>query len=256
MASRVHASAVVDAKAELGDGVVVGPLCYVGPDVCVGDDTELVAHVTLLGPCRLGRRNRVHPFAVLGSPPQDRSYEGEPTELTLGDDNELREHVTVHRGTRRGGGATRVGSSCLLMVGSHVAHDCVVGDRVTLTNGTSLGGHVRVDDGAVCAGHAAVAQFVRLGRLCFVAGGAMVERDVPPFVIAAGDRARVRALNRVGLERAGVPPESRRALRRAFRMIFRSGDARAKSLAAARSELGGDPFVRELVDFLFESSLH
>jgi UDP-N-acetylglucosamine acyltransferase len=132
----------------------------------------------------------------------------------------------------------------------------VVGDRVTLTNGTSLGGHVRVADGAVCGGHAAVAQFVRLGRLCFVAGGAMVERDVPPFVIAAGDRARVRALNRVGLERAGVPLDSRRALRRAFRMIFRSGDARAKALAAARSELGGDPFVRELVDFLVESALH
>jgi UDP-N-acetylglucosamine acyltransferase len=142
------------------------------------------------------------------------------------------------------------------MVGSHVAHDCSVGDRVTLTNGTSLGGHVRVDDGAVCGGHAAVAQFVRLGRLCFVAGGAMVERDVPPFVIAAGDRARVRALNRVGLERAGVSLESRGALRRAFRMIFRSGDARAKALAEVRSELGGDPFVRELVDFLVESSLH
>ncbi|HVW25937.1 MAG TPA: acyl-ACP--UDP-N-acetylglucosamine O-acyltransferase [Polyangiaceae bacterium] len=247
-ATAVHPSAVVDPGARLGDGVVIGPLCYVGAGVELGAGTELVAQATVLGPCRIGQENRVHPHATLGGPPQDRSFCGEPTELIVGDRNVFRESVTVHRGTTKGGGTTRIGSGCLVMVGAHVAHDCDVRDGVTLTNYTSLGGHVTVGDRAVIGGHVAIAPFVRVGELSFAAGGAMIERDVPPYVIVAGDRARVRALNRVGLRRGGVPEESERALDRAFRALFRSGEPIALAARAVESELGADPYVRRLLD--------
>jgi UDP-N-acetylglucosamine acyltransferase len=219
----------------------------VGGSAEVGDECELVAHATLLGPTRLGRRNRLHPHATLGAPPQDRSHRGDPTELVVGDDNEFRENVTIHRGTVKGGGVTTIGSGCLLMVGAHVAHDCVLGNGVTLANYTSLGGHVHVEDGVVCGGHVAVAPFVRLGTLSFVAGGSMVERDVVPFVIAEGNRARVRALNHVGLERASVPVESRRALDVAFRILFTSKQPLSVSVERARNEVGTDPYVQRLI---------
>jgi UDP-N-acetylglucosamine acyltransferase len=252
--ARVHASAVVEPGARLGDGVVIGPFCHVAGDVELGAGCWLVSHVTLLGPARLGRYNRVFPFATIGAPPQDRSFAGEPTRLEVGDDNVFREQVTIHRGTLKGGGITRIGSRCLLMVGAHVAHDALVADDVVLTNLATLGGHVHVGAGAVLAGHVAVAPFVRIGRLSFLAGGARVERAIPPFVIAAGDRARVRALNEVGLSRAGVPEASRGALARAFRMIWRSGEPIARGLNTARAELGADACVRELLDFLQSSN--
>lgn len=254
MTVSVHPTAVVEAGACLERGVTVGPLCHVGARVYIESGTELLAQVSIWGPCRLGKNNRVLPFAVLGAPPQDRSFSGEETELVIGDDNVFREHVTVHRGTGRGGGVTRVGSRNLFMVGAHVAHDCSVGNDVVLTNYVSLGGHVRVGDGAVCGGHVAVAPFVRLGDLCFVAGGSLVERDVPPYLVVAGDRARVRSVNRVGLERAGVPLESRRALRRAYWMLYRGSAPIDQAVQAARAELGGDPHVALLLDCVERSA--
>src|SRR5260221_2979418 len=209
MGAHVHPTAVVDPSARLGDGVIVGPLSFVGAGAELGEGTELIAQATVLGPCRIGCRNLLFPHAALGAPPQDRTWSGEPTELVVGDDNVFRESVTVHRRTAKGGSVTRIGSDCLLMVGAHVAHDCVVADGVTLANYTSLGGHVQIGDRAVLGGHVAVAPFVRVGELSFAAGGAMIERDVPPFVIVAGDRARGRALNRVGLDRAARPEASR-----------------------------------------------
>jgi UDP-N-acetylglucosamine acyltransferase len=250
MAVVVHPSAVVERGAELDEGVVVGPFCYVGAGVELGAESELVAHASLFGPARFGNNTRVFPGATLGAPPQDKSHRGEPTRLETGDDNVFREQVTVHRGTERGGGVTRIGSRCLLMVGAHVAHDSKLEDDVVLTNLATLGGHVHVGRGATLGGHVAVAPFVRLGRACFIAGGAMVERDVPPFLIAAGDRARVRAVNRVGLARAGVSEASRRAIEAAYRMIWRSGVPVLQGLAAARAELGTDPCVAELVAFV------
>jgi UDP-N-acetylglucosamine acyltransferase len=190
------------------------------------------------------------PGVVLGAAPQDRSHAGEPTELVVGDDNVFRENATTHRGTVKGLGVTTIGSHGLFMVGSHVAHDCRVGDRVTIANNTSLGGHVSVADGVVFGGHVAVAPFVRIGRLSFVAGGSMVERDVPPFVIAEGNRARVRALNQVGLERAGIGRDATRSVERAFRLLFGRGGVRAEALRVVRAELGHDPLVAELLGAL------
>lgn len=253
MTCRIHPSALVHDSAELGAEVEVGPYCVVGAGVVVGRGTRLLSHCVIEGPCRIGERNTIHPFAVIGPAPQDRGYRGEPTSLVIGDDNDIREHVTIHRGTVKGGGVTLVGSSTLLMVGAHIAHDCVVEDRVILTNGTLLGGHVKLGTWVVTGGHAAIAPFARIGESAFLAGGALVERDVPPFVIASGDRARVRALNRVGLERRGIPEPSRSALKRAFKKLYVAGTPLSLAIEEADSQLGADPWVARLIAFLRES---
>jgi UDP-N-acetylglucosamine acyltransferase len=250
MSARIHPTAVVAGDGVLGDGVEIGPYCVVGESVSIGAGTSLLAHCVVTGPAEIGQRNVVHPFAVIGAPPQERGYGGEPTRVVIGDDNVIREHTTIHRGTLKGGGVTRVGSGGLFMVGVHVAHDVVIEDKVTLTNGTLLGGHVQVGAWVVTAGHVAVAQFVRVGESAFLAGGAMVERDVPPFMIAAGDRARVRAINRVGLIRRGVPESSRQAIKQAFKTLFMSHEPRAKAIEQVQATLGGDPYVARLVDFV------
>ncbi len=245
----VHPTAIVSPRADLASTAEVGPFCVVGDDVVLSEGCHLLAHAVVLGPTRLGQGNRVFPFATLGAAPQDLSYRGEPTLLEVGNGNEFREGVTVHRGTVKGGGTTRLGSHSLFMTGSHVAHDCVVGSRVVLTNLATLGGHVTVADSAVLGGHVAVAPFVRVGRGAFIAGGARVERDVPPFMIAAGDRARIRAPNRVGQRRLGVPEDSRRALKAAFRLLWgRRGSFGA--LVELEARLGQDIWVAELIDFL------
>jgi UDP-N-acetylglucosamine acyltransferase len=244
----VHPLALVAPDAELGPGVTVGPFAIVEPGVVIGEGSRVDAHAVVRSGTRMGARNVIHAFAVIGGDPQERVYAGEPTRLEIGDGNTFREHVTVHRGGGKGEGLTRVGDGSLFMVGVHVAHDCVVGDRLELANNTLLGGHARLGDGVVTGGAAAIGPFVRVGARAFVAAGSMVESDVPPFVIAAGDRARVRALNRVGLERSSVPEASRAALERAFRAIFRGGEPRAA--AAARFTGDDDPLVRELAVFV------
>ena len=254
MSVRIHPTAVVHPHARLGDGVVVGPFCSVGAEVTIGAHSRLISHVSVEGPAVLGTHNTLHPFAALGGQPQDRSYDGEHTLLEVGDGNVFREQVTVHRGTRKGGGVTRIGARCLFMVGAHVAHDVSIADDVILANLTTLAGHVVVERRVVCGGHVAVAPYVRLGQSSFLAGGAKVESDVPPFMIAAGDRARVRVLNRVGLKRAGAPLQSRLALKRAFRMLWRSGEPRQSALERVRAELAADDYVRELVEFLSKSA--
>lgn len=250
MTVRIHPTAIVAESARIGIDVTIGPYAIVGDGVSLGEGTRLLGPCVIHGPTTIGARNVVHPYAVLGSDPQDRSYAGEPTELTIGDDNVFREHVTVHRGTKKDRGETRIGSGCLLMAAAHVAHDAVLGDNVTLTNGALLGGHVAIGNHVVIGGGAALAPFVRVGESAFVAGGSMVEIDVPPFVIAEGNRARVRSLNEVGLRRRGIPQESRRLLARAFRVLFRSGMPRVQALEVVRRELSSDGYVAKLVAFL------
>ena len=238
--ARVHPTAVVDPGAEVAGDVEIGPLSQVCAGVILGRGTRLLGSCTVLGPTTLGTNNVVHAYAVLGGGPQDRSHAGEATTLRIGDDNEFREHVTVHRGTAKDRGETRIGSRGLFMAGAHVAHDCVIGDGVVLANATLLGGHVVLGDGVVAGGRAGFVPYVRVGRFAFIAGAAVVERDVPPFVIAAGDRARVRAPNHVGLRRHGVPEASIAALEEAFRALF-------VGKRAVPAEIARDPFVQELL---------
>jgi UDP-N-acetylglucosamine acyltransferase len=239
----IHPTAVVDARAELHEGVEVGPYCVIGPGVVIGARTQLSSHVVVSGPATIGEGNVVHPFAVIGGAPQHKRDQGGPSRLVVGDANVIREHVTVHRGTD--GGTTAVGSHNLFMVGCHVAHDVVVGSHATIANGVQLAGHGAVEDYVTFGGLAGIAQRVRVGESAFVAAGAMVERDVPPFVIVQGDRARVRALNKVGLRRRGVAEESIAALERAFRAVFASGRTQRE---AARDLDRRDPLVAKLAD--------
>lgn len=244
----VHPTAIVAPGAHLGEGAEIGPFAVVEDGARIGEGCRLHAHAMVRTGTQLGARSIVFPFAVLGGEPQDRRHAGEPTRVEIGEDNVFREHVTVHRGTAHGGGVTRIGRGGLFMVGCHVAHDVQIGDGATLANATLLGGHAVLGDHVTAGGQVAVAPFVHVGSRAFLAGGAMVERDVPPFVIAAGDRARVRALNRVGLVRGGVPEASREALRRAFRAIFR-GDSTRRLAAEALAD-DPDPYVRELARFV------
>lgn len=228
-APRIHDRAVVDETAELGAEVVVEAFVVVGPGVRLGRGTHLHPHAVVTGEATLGPENVVHPFAVIGGPAQDKRAGGAPGRLVVGARNVFREHVTVHCGTQ--GRETRIGDDGLFMVGAHVAHDVTVGSSVTLANAVLLAGHVTVEDHVTFGGAAAVAQHVTIGESAFVAGGARVERSVPPFVVAEGDRARVRALNKVGLRRRGVDEAEIAALERALRHLLFGKAALAERIA-------------------------
>ena len=245
----IHETAVVDASARVASTASVGPYCVVGARVTLGEGAKLLSHVVVDGPTTIGARVVVHPFAVLGGSPQDRSHAGEATELVIGDDTIIREHVTLHRGTKKDRGKTVVGARCLVMVGVHVAHDVVVGDDCTIANACQLAGHCVLEDGVTMGGAAALAPFVRIGEVAFVAAGACVEHDVPPFHIAQGDRARVRALNTVGLRRRNVDGASIAALERAHRQIYR-GNAPIETALVTVMSREDDPFVKKLIEFL------
>ncbi|MEO7091820.1 MAG: acyl-ACP--UDP-N-acetylglucosamine O-acyltransferase [Polyangiales bacterium] len=245
----IHSTAIVDDRAKVSASSSIGPYCVVGAHVTIGEGSQLLSHVVVEGPTTLGARVVVHPFAVLGGAPQDRSHAGEATELVVGDDTVIREHATLHRGTRKDRGKTIVGARCLIMVGVHVAHDVIVGDDCTIANACQLAGHCVLEDGVTMGGAAALAPFVRVGEASFVAAGACVEHDVPPFHIAQGDRARVRALNTIGLRRRNVPADSIAALERAHKLIYRS-DAPIESSLVTVLAREDDPRVKQLVEFL------
>lgn len=241
MTSRVHATAIVDRRAEIADDVEIGAYAIVGA-VRIGAGSRIGPHGVVHGPLAMGSRNVVHAFAVLGGEPQHKRAGAEATRVEIGDDNVFREHVTVHRGTRDS--ITRIGSHNLFMVGAHVAHDASIGSHTVIANAVQLAGHVVVGDYATFGGLAGVAQFGKIGESAFVAAGAMVERGVPPFCIAQGDRARVRAINRVGLERRAVPAESIAEIERVFRAVFLS---RAPRAAALRTTKTSDAWAARLL---------
>lgn len=242
----IHPTAIVHPEATLAEGVELGPYAVVGARVHLGKGTRLAAHAIVEGPAWIGEGNVIFSFAVIGSVAQDKRHAGAPGTLEVGDGNVFREHVTVHRGTE--GRSTVIGHRNLFMAGSHAAHDVVLGSHVTLANGVQLAGHAHVGDYAIFGGLSGVAQFVRVGESAFVAAGAMCERDVPPFVVVQGDRAKVRALNKVGLRRRGLDEESIAALSRAYASIFGSKKPRARALEELPSELRENPFVARLIE--------
>lgn len=249
----IHPSALVDKRAELGEGVSIGPFCTVGPDVTIGAGARLVSHVVLDGLTTIGAGCTIYPFATVGMPPQDLKYRGGATRTVIGDRTVLREHVTVHRGTETGTGITAVGADCLLMAVVHVAHDCAIADNVIIANNVVMGGHVEIATGARVMGAAALHQFVRIGTGAVVGGVAGVERDVIPYGSVLGNRARLVGLNWVGLRRSGASAEELQRLRHAFRALFpRGGSAEAfgERLARVRAEWGGEARVATILDFI------
>jgi len=251
---QVHASAVVERGAELGEDVQVGPGAVIGPHVSVGPRTWIGPYVILDGHTRLGADCRVYPHAVLGTPPQDVKYHEEPTRLEIGDRNLIREFVTIHRGTPQGRGLTRIGSDVFLMAYCHVAHDNLVEDHVIVANNAQLAGHVHLGAHAIIGGTSAVHQFVRVGAQAFVGGGSAVAMDVAPFCRAAGNRARVRGLNHVGLRRRGFDEADMRALRKAYRLTFHTNLLLLEAAQRIDDELVPQcPALREFTDFLRSS---
>ncbi len=247
----VHPTAVVSKGAELDPSAEIGPFCVIGPHVKIGRDTQLHAHVVVDGHTTIGSGNRVHSFAVLGGPPQDLKFKGEASRLVIGDNNVFREYVTCNRGTATGRMETSVGSNCMLMASAHVAHDCIVGDRVLMANSSGLAGHVTLDNDVRLSGLVGIHQFVRVGHAAFVAAGAMVAQDIPPYCIAQGDRATLAGLNVIGLKRSGWTREQLQQVREAFKRIFQSETTRADGLDYVERELAPkNKEVAEIVAFI------
>lgn len=247
----IHPTAVVHKGAEIDSSADIGPFCVIGPKVKIGPQTRLVSHVVVDNDTTLGARNVVHPHATLGGTPQDLKFKGEPARVIIGDDNVIREGVTVHIGTQTGHMETRIGNSCLLMAYSHVAHDCQLGSRIIMANSVSLAGHVEIADNVIMGGLAGVHQFCQIGRNAYIAGGAMVAQSVPPFCIAKGDRAKLVSINLIGVKRAGWSRDKVHAVRHAFQMLFQSDEPFKAALARAEAELApGFPEVAEITRFI------
>lgn len=246
----IHPRAIVAPTAVIGDGVTIGPWCDVGPNVVLEDGVELISHVVVDGHTRIGANARLYPFCTVGMAPQDLKYKGEPTTTSVGARTQIREHVTIHRGTITGAGATSVGEDCLLMASVHVAHDCTVGRNVVVANSVLMGGHVEIGDFAVIGGAAAIHQFTRIGRVAMIGGMAGVEADVIPFGTVLGNRARLAGLNLVGLKRRGYERSAINAVRAAFRLMFRSEGVFAERVEEARQQFAAEPLVVEMLAFI------
>lgn len=245
----IHATAIVDPKAEIGDGVQIGPYCVVGPNVNLGQDMVLHSHVVIEGRTRIGARSRIFPFASIGHEPQDLKYQGDDSELIVGADTLVREHVTMNPGTEGGGMITRIGNHCLFMMGAHVAHDCRIGDHVILANNATLGGHVMIEDNAIIGGLSAIHQYVRIGRNAIVGGMSGVEHDVIPYGMALGERAHLHGLNIIGLKRHGFDRGQIQALVSAFQILFADEDTLAERIDRLDAKLGQTKGVTDIVEF-------
>jgi UDP-N-acetylglucosamine acyltransferase len=249
----VHATALIAPGAQLHPSVEVGPFAVIGPQVRIGAGSTVGPHAVVEGRTTLGENNRVFQFASVGAIPQDLKYAGEPTELVIGNGNQIREFSTLHIGTAGGGGVTRIGNQNLFMAYSHVAHDSQVGSRCVFANGATLAGHVEIGDFVTLGGLSAVHQFTRIGPHAFIAGGAMVVMDVPPFCIAQGDRAELAGLNLVGLQRHGFTEEQLARVKDAYRILFRSKLPLEEAVGRLRVEFGGHAEVDRLLDFVTTS---
>jgi UDP-N-acetylglucosamine acyltransferase len=247
---QIHPTAIIASGARLADDVVIGPYCVIGENVVLAQGVSLKSHVVIDGRTTIGERTRIFPFASIGFETQDLKYRGEPSTLEIGHDNTIREHVTINPGTEGGGMVTRVGSHCLLMVGAHVAHDCQLGDHVILVNNATLGGHVVIEDHAILGGLSAVHQFVRIGRHAMIGGMSGVERDVIPYGLVMGDRARLTGLNIIGMQRRGFSRDDINGLRNAYAYLFGDVGTLGERVDEIAKKFAGIGPVDDLVAFI------
>lgn len=250
----VHPTAVIDPSANVPSSCKIGPYCVIASNVELGEACELKSHVVIEGPSKIGARNRFFPFSSIGLAPQDLSYKGEPTRLEMGDDNTIREFVTINRGTVKGGGVTKMGSHILVMAYTHIAHDCVIGDHVIMANAATLGGHVVVEEWATVGALCPVHHFVRIGAYSFIGGGTTITRDVLPFSKTAAERGtHAYGLNSVGLERRGFSKERIRKIHHAYKLLLASKLNTSQALDKLKSEPDHGEDVEMLIRFVEES---
>ena len=251
--AEIHKTAIVEDGARIGEGVRIGPYSIIERDVVLEDGVVVHSHVVVSGHTTIGAGSQLYPFSAVGGPPQDTSYKGEPTTVIVGPNCIIREHATINRGTARGRGETRLGANCFMMVASHVAHDCIVHDRVVLVNNATLGGHVEVGEHAILGGLAAIQQHCRIGAHAFIGGLSGVNSDVIPFASAIGERAELGGLNVVGLKRRGFDRPTIHALRAAYQAIFNGGGTRAERVGRVAEKYPGVRPVMMMVEFIRKS---
>lgn len=254
MTKTIHPTAVIEAGAVIGEGAHIGPYCIIGPKVKLGAGVRLHSHVVVDGDTFIGEGTVVFPFASIGTAPQDKKYKGESSRLEIGARNIIREHVTINPGTEGGGLLTKIGDDCLIMIGAHVAHDCVIGNQVILVNNATIAGHVHIGDHAIIGGNSAVHQFVRIGAHAMIGGMSGVENDVIPFGTVMGDRARLAGLNLVGLERRGFKKDQINELRNAYRMLFAPEGTFSERLDGVAESYAASEVVRDIVAFIRNKS--
>ena len=245
----IHKTAVIDPKAKISDNVEIGPYTVIGSHVEIGEGTIVQSHVNITGDTKIGSNNKIYPFASIGNDPQDLKFKGENTKLEIGDNNKIREYVTINPGTEGGGGLTKVGNNCLFMVSAHIAHDCLVGDNVILANNVPLGGHAHVDDNAIIGGNSAVQQFTRIGKFAMIGGMCGVVRDVIPYGIAHGNRSILHGLNLIGLRRKNIPNKEIMSLNEAYKEIFKNENL-TENLNNLSNDLKENKLVMEVVSFI------
>ena len=248
--AEIHPTAIIEKGAEIGDNTSIGPYCHIGPEVKLANDVKLFSHVVIYGKTTIGENTKIFPFTSLGHQPQDLKYHGENSTLTIGKNNTIREHVTMNPGTEGGGMKTIIGDNCLFMVGSHVAHDCVIGNNVILANNATLAGHVTVGDFVIIGGLSAIHQFVRIGHHAMVGGMSGIENDVIPYGSAMGERASLAGLNIVGLKRRKFDREEIHELRAAYRMLFSSKGTLEERINDVNEHFGNSSTVKEVIEFM------
>lgn len=249
----IHPTAIIDPSARIGENVQIGPYTVIGANVELGDDCWIGPHVVINGPTVIGKRNRIFQFASVGEECQDLKYKGEPTRLIIGDDNTIREGATLHRGTVQDASETRVGSNCLFMAYTHVAHDCIVGDHVILANGTNVAGHCLIGDYAILGGNTGVHQFCQIGAHAFVGAGSTVLKDIPAYVTVQGYPAAPHGMNFEGLKRRGFSKESLRGLRHAYKVVYREGKTVQEALAELELDENPNADVKVFLDSIRQS---
>jgi UDP-N-acetylglucosamine acyltransferase len=250
----IHPTAIIDPKAEIGEEVEIGPYSVIEKDVFIDEGTKIGPHVVIREGTHIGKRCQIFQFASIGEAPQAVAYRGERTSLSIGDQNIIREFVTLHRGTVKGGGKTVLGNENFIMAYSHVAHDCQIGNQVVMANGATLAGHILIEDHAIIGGLSAIHQFCRIGAHAIISGLTGVSQDVPPYMMAAGSRAKLFGLNTVGLKRAQFSEQTLRALKKAYRIIFRSSLTLEKAMKTVEEDdIFLIPEVRHLLDFIQHS---
>ena len=245
----IHNTAIIDTQAKIHKNVKVGPFSVIGANVEIEENTEIQSHVSILGNTKIGKNNQIYPFASIGNDPQDLKFQGEETKLEIGNDNKIREYVTINPGTNGGGGITKVGNNCLFMVSAHIAHDCYVGDNVILANSVPLGGHAYIEDNVIIGGNSAVQQFTRVGRSAMIGGMCGVVRDIIPYAMVHGNRSKLQGLNLIGLRRKNIPNKDIMILNDAYKEIFKNENL-TDNLNNLNKDLRKHKLVSEVLNFI------
>jgi len=245
----IHKTAIVDPKAKISSSVNIGPYSIIGPNVEIGKDTDINSHVSIACHTKIGKNNKIYPFASIGNDPQDLKFKGEISSLEIGDNNKIREYVSINPGTDGGSGVTKIGNNCLFMVSSHVAHDCNIGNNIVVVNNVAIGGHVHIEDNAIIGGNSAVHQFIRIGKFAMIGGMCAVIRDVIPYGLVHGNRSILQGINLIGLRRNNISNQDITLLSNAYKELFKSENL-SENLKNLSDDFKKNNLVMEILEFL------